>query len=578
MRSATTAAILLVTTILLVAAAPPFVGAVVALGEDRDARSSIDGDALWRTLGWTGGVALAAAVVGWAPGRVLARRRGIWAFLSILPLTVPHWLLVYGLWQSTGPGTLLGDLAGRADATSLLRQGVLAAGLLAASWPIVAWSVAAEGPPRGATAALASLDGWSLGERWRGALREDASALLRGAIAAMMLLAGTTVAFDLAGVRTFGFELRTLDAEGAPLGAIVRLGAIGVLPGIVLLVLAATLPRPETSPEEVAPRPSRGLRVVAAAVVGLLGAAPVALLVGGLLREPGISRESLESFGSLHADAVPTTLGTALASGTVLALLAAGLLLLWRDGSRIARTVAIVQSVVWAVLAGLPAAAVAAATITAWNRSWLDSVYESAAIVVVGHVGRFGVLAAAAAWWLARRRDAALDLRSIDGPRRLGEVLRAERPRLVAAMTAAGAVGASLALGEIDLTARLQPPGDGWIAVAVLNAIHYQRGESVLLAALAMTAMGAIAAGATMLAWRPLRSARRAAARAVVLAMAVWTLDAAARHDQTCFDQAWLDRAGLDRGGLDRGREDRWAWAIPEEPHTVDRGTRSGRA
>lgn len=514
MRSATAAAILLVTTILLVAAAPPLAGAVVALGEGGEARPAIDGGTLGRTLGWTGGVALAAALVGWAPGRVLARRRGIWAFLSILPLTVPHWLLVYGLWQTTGPGTFLGDLAGRAEATALLRQGVLAAGLLAASWPIVAWSVAAEGPPRGSTAALASLDGWSLGERLRGALREDASALLRGAIAGMMLLAGTTVAFDLAGVRTFGFELRTLDAEGAPLGAIIRLGSIGVLPGIVLLV-------------------------------------------GGLLREPGVSRESLESFASLHADAVPTTLGTALASGAVLALLAAGLLLLWRDGSRIARAIAVGQSIAWVILAGLPAAAVAAATIAAWNRAWLDPLYESPAIVIVGQVGRFGVLAAAAAWWLARRRDAEGDLRSIDGPRRLGEAMRAERPRLVAAMTAAGAVGASLSLGEIDLTARLQPPGDGWIAAAVLNAIHYQRGESVLLAALAMTAMGAIAAGAVMLAWRPLRSARRAAAIAWVLATAVGTLDAAAWHDP--------------------GRQDRVRSAIADESTTAAGGTRSGR-
>jgi len=556
-RSATAAAILLVTTILLVAAAPPLAGAVVALGEGGDARPAIDGGTLGRTLGWTGGVALAAALVGWAPGRVLARRRGIWAFLSILPLTVPHWLLVYGLWQTTGPGTFLGDLAGRAEATALLRQGVLAAGLLAASWPIVAWSVAAEGPPRGSTAALASLDGWSLGERLRGALREDASALLRGAIAAMMLLAGTTVAFDLAGVRTFGFELRTLDAEGAPLGAIIRLGSIGVLPGIVLLVLAATWPRPETSPEERAPRTSLGLRAAAAVVIGLLGVVPIALLVGGLLREPGVSRESLESFASLHADAVPTTLGTALASGAVLALLAAGLLLLWRDGSRIARAIAVGQSIAWVILAGLPAAAVAAATIAAWNRAWLDPLYESPAIVIVGQVGRFGVLAAAAAWWLARRRDAEGDLRSIDGPRRLGEAMRAERPRLVAAMTAAGAVGASLSLGEIDLTARLQPPGDGWIAAAVLNAIHYQRGESVLLAALAMTAMGAIAAGAVMLAWRPLRSAGRAAAIAWVLATAVGTLDAAAWHDP--------------------GRQDRGRSAIADESTTAAGGTRSGR-
>ena len=525
-RSAIVVAAALATAILLLSAAPVLVALVAAVASAPDpATEPRAGGAdlsasMVRTMGWTISIGVLAGLAGWLPGRRLAAPGTRWLRVAaIVPLAIPGWLAFYGLWISLGPGTALGDFAARHDATGWLREGSLALGLLAVSWPIVAWSVAADRVAdrgsRRAVEVLASLDALPASRRLAIALREDLPAIARGAAAVAVLLWSTTVAFDLAGVRTFGFELRTLDADGAAPTEVIRAGAFGFLPGVLLVALASTMPRPasddgdaEWSGDSAAPSRLGAMARLGIAVPVGLSLGPLVLLAAGVFGEPGIDGRSLREFMLLHGEALVPTALVALASGAAAALLAMALHALWIDRSRLARTLALIESLAWAAVAGTPVAIAASAMILFWNRPMLDAIYDSPAILVLGHLGRFGIVAAAAGWWFARTRSrAAMDLATTDAPGRLGEVLRAEAPRTIAAGVSAGAIVTSLSLGEVALASRLAPPGDATIATAVLNAIHYQRGETVVLATLAMAAIGLAAAIAVSIAFR--RGVRR---------------------------------------------------------------------
>ena len=67
------------------------------------------------------------------------------------------------------------------------------------------------------------------------------------------------------------------------------------------------------------------------------------------------------------------------------------------------------------------------------------------------------------------------------------------------------AVAGVLSMSELVIAARVTPPGFPLVAGAILNAVHYQRPDTVLLAVLALIAFG-LAAGAVALAvFVPLR-------------------------------------------------------------------------
>ncbi len=322
------------TVLALPAVVVPIVLVVAAIGSGfgGSGESTVEGGAafrgaetLWRTVGWTASIGALAALAGWAPGRRLAAGGARWlAFAAVLPLMLPGWLLFHGFWTAIGPGTFVGDLASRLDQVRLLRELALGAGLLAACWPLAAWSVAIERRGREcSSAALEAIDGLPWARRIAIAFREDRAALLRGAVMAMLLLWSTTVAFDLAGVRTFGFELRTLDAEGASTATILALGWPGLLPGIALLAIVTSLPSPrEDATTESAP--GGRWRIALWSTVVLVGV-PILLMAWGVLRDSGLDPEALRAFAILHGPSVLPTLAVAGSTAALAGILAAAL-------------------------------------------------------------------------------------------------------------------------------------------------------------------------------------------------------------------------------------------------------------
>jgi hypothetical protein len=155
----------------------------------------------------------------------------------LLPIALPPWLLFAGIWLSVGPGTAIGDFTARADAVGLVRQLTLAAALVAwSAAPTFAVLLACTRTRGGSSERLLLLDDASWRARLAAAWAQDRTALAMGVLATAAFLLAETTAYDLAFVATFGFELRTLDALGAPPQRVV--GA--ALPAIALSAIVAT--------------------------------------------------------------------------------------------------------------------------------------------------------------------------------------------------------------------------------------------------------------------------------------------------------------------------------------------------
>jgi len=459
--------------------------------------------ALWRGgLLWALGVGATAALLGWGPGRLLrallASRPLIaiaLGMLLIVPTALPAYLGSWCWWQLAPSDSPLHAWIVRNDHMWWLRRTILALGLVGWSWPLAAWSVAGLGVGAGREVGDAlRLDGASRWARLRLAFHEDRFALLIAALLTGLFAFGNTTAFDLALVRSFGFELRTLEVRGAGVATTIRAALPATLTALVVVVVAwrllatrrdAALPDPRTRPGTVAMTSALIVAAVAVPVTVLLFAVP--LRTGG------------SDFMVLYGRALQGSLSMALLSAAGAALVAAGTLAMSIDRRRSVRAAADAMLIGWAVAATVPAIVVATAFVAAYNRGPIArALYDSPMIVALGHLACFGLVAAllgrqAARAWPASLRDQA----QLDGAGSLRGIFRSTRPAMIAAAFASAALVAPMSLGEVVLAGRLQPPGYDSIASALLNAVHYQRPETVMIGALAMLVL-ALAAGAVV--------------------------------------------------------------------------------
>ncbi|MDZ4829828.1 MAG: SMP-30/gluconolactonase/LRE family protein [Phycisphaerae bacterium] len=452
----------------------------------------------WALLGtsmlWSLLPALVATLVAWPLGIALATRvaRGggrTLLVLSALPVCLPGYLVFWSLWMAVGPGTAVGDAMMRADLVEWLRRVTLVFALVAWSVPFAAWTIAAWRLARPDTAErLRAIDGIRTLGRWRAAFRHDAPALVRGLAIATLALLAESVSFDLAQVRTYGYELRTLDATGGSLRDVVTLGWPGVAAVVAILAVATLAP---------GGRASRGSRLAMShralsrwpVVIALIAALPALMMLWR-----AASPHEAATFLRLYLTATTTSLLLALSTGALLAFAAMSLSATWKIGNRKLRLSARVVALAWLIAAAAPATIVAIGLESAWNRAGTAFVYDGALIVILGLIARFGAVAAVAASLAASLESLGTrSLRAVDAPVSWLWRWRLSRPPLVAAGVMAGALGVALGFSEVAVTARVRPPTIDVLATSTLNAIHYQQPETVLLGSAAAVALGGIA-------------------------------------------------------------------------------------
>jgi hypothetical protein len=511
----------------------------------------------FRSVLWSALAALGGGLVAWIAARGVLHGGVRWLSAPVLvamllPIALPPWLLFAGIWLSVGPGTAIGDFTARADAVGLVRQLTLAAALVAwSAAPTFAVLLACTRTRGGSSERLLLLDGASWRARLAAAWAQDRTALAMGVLATAAFLLAETTAYDLAFVATFGFELRTLDALGAPPQRVV--GA--ALPAIALSAIVATavwllarrqrerdsrllVPAVDTpldpttyahrarhqTPRGSIERRSLILSIGSAGIAIIFVAGPIALFARAAFAAPRAG-----DFLALHGRALVGALVVALAASLLVAALAIALRVVLAEPPRsIVRRVALAGSALVALASLVPGTVTALAFEAGYNRVGTAFVYDTPLVLVLALATRALVVGAVVALILdAREPRSRRALRALDGPSPRAR-FAALRPDLALAAGATIPLAFAWSLGELTASGRLVPPGFAWLATDILNAIHYQRPETVLLGAsvLIVAGLAAIAGVAAVArAWRgaPVRRVVRVSSAALGFSAVILT-------------------------------------------------------
>lgn len=455
---------------------------------------------LMTSMVWAVAVAAAAMIVGWVPGRVLGKSlagpRSSFIPLAVLmlaPICLPAYVVFYAWWQSWPVDTAFHKWVVARDLMQWARQGTLFVGLVCWSWPLVSWCVAGfSAAMPGQHEEMLLLDGSGRLRRLAHHLRQDARGLALGGLIVFLATLANTTCFDLAEVFTFSNELRAIQALDANLKDVM----IAAWPAVALSGLGAVIVWRLLSRGGVQRQPPMRVRPPGAWSAAFVSAlwtcsvvVPLALFAWNLFSESSITHA--REFFALYRWSLVNTVLYAAGSAVAGAVLALALAAVWMTGPPWASRAAGVLAITWALAALLPGTFTGAALLAAYNRPVLDAqIAMTPAILTIGHLACFGFIAVLMARWTARREpDRLRDMRRLDGGDSIVALMQTNRPRLLAAAWATFAIIFVLALGEIPVTAVVNPPyrtGAGPLSLTLLNDMHYQRPQTVMVASLLM--------------------------------------------------------------------------------------------
>ena len=522
----------LVTLVIAVALPLTAVGWTLVGADIQDGGSDLQESAalLPVSIAWAFGVAALATLVGWLPGRAIRRGR-VWLRIGLLASAIiPAYAIYFCWWRVLRPGTVIADAAIAGEWVQSLRSTVLAAALVASSWPIAAAVVALRRfAPEAAERVLLRLDSGSWRDRLACSFRADRWALALGCSAIAAILLGESASFDAAQVATVASEVRTLDASGSSIGSVMRAAQGSMAVALVLaVVLAISLARSATmfrsdgsdDSDEGGTLPTLGSQRAGVWLGGILVVVGTMLPLGLLAFDTALRGEGRE-FGTLHARASANSLLTAAEAALGGAAIALAATMLTIRGRTVLLGIAAAGSM---LMLALPSTVVALAVAEIWQGMPLgNSIYDSHFVVSLAQTGRWSAVAITLGAWCGSSLPAtARENWEVHGDS-LGDFLRMARPTLTAAIIGGFLCTFALAATESSIAARLQPPGIDWLAATLLNAIHYQDPTAVS-AALVWMALLSIACAATVM-WVLAPRARRAPTALLLLSVLLVACD-----------------------------------------------------
>jgi ABC-type spermidine/putrescine transport system permease subunit II len=472
------------------------VGAI-ARGEVASGMARVSWGLLAGTLGYAGGIAVLATMLGLPAAWWIARSGWRVAPFAAVPLLMPMYLAYAGYGLLRAPRTWLGDWLARLaehgfDGAPVLAGRVIAiVGLSLWAWPIAALVLAAgirRLDPR--VLALMRLDCPSAARRWwmlAGMLR----AWLAGAASCVgLVMLGSAVPLHVSQAPTYSVRI-WLEMTLAP-------GSVGpwisAWPLLAIAVGGTIWLR-------------RGLRLLGASVGGWVGAgrpSPMAWLVMALsvcvplalLASSTGGWNRMTEFWVLSGGALAQSATWAAVVGVLCATVCAGVWVAFASPDRPARCAGEATLAMLLVAALVPGVLVGQATALAWNRLGLDT----SAPLVFAHVARFAGVAAVLGWLVAHSEfQEERMLRRIDGQEGLAGLVRVAAPGRWPVVPGAGLAGASLSLHEIESSVFLQLPGLQSLPQTLLGYLHYSRQEELSAACVWLIGLGVL--GALGAAW-----------------------------------------------------------------------------
>ncbi|MDP6541571.1 MAG: hypothetical protein QGF07_02190 [Phycisphaerales bacterium] len=441
-----------------------------------------------QTIAWACVIGLFATVIGWPLGikiPTLSKRMRHLIYTTLaLTLAIPAYAVYYAWWQAWPAGTAIHDFIVHHDMLSAATKCTLALSLIGWSWPIAALIAASCVSQNDSMRLLHRIDGAALHQRIIHHVRVHYSILIASCVLIASITASNTTCFDLAQVSTISNELRAVIGAGgsiadAPLLAWSSL-FFAFVGAIAIISLASQSKQVSIKPKHKSP-----LSIIIVWIV--LSGGPIVL---GSLNASGVDSSLLFSqYGGDLLRSVTTSMMSA--SGCLIVLVVSALL--HASVSSKTRTVANILDLLWICAALLPATLLAEAETMAWNQPFVDSIYRSPLLVVFAQIAHLGFIASLAGRWVAKERSLNL-LLSCDAPRSILLVLEVLSKRLFASAVVVVAVTVAMSMGEVAMTTQLSPPStDQPIAIALLNAMHYQRPQIVTATMLFLVSFAAVA-------------------------------------------------------------------------------------
>tara|TARA_B100001059_G_scaffold187203_1_gene189353 strand:+ start:5172 stop:7649 length:2478 start_codon:yes stop_codon:yes gene_type:complete len=483
---------------------------VVAFLLDRDesadllAASMRSPGRLWATsIAWCTAIALVSTLVGWGPARLLASRtrsgRGaVLLVLILLPIVLPGYAVFSSWWQMWPADSSFHGWLVSVDGLATARWATLALALVAWSWPIACLCIVPMASTWSSqrTDQLA-IDGAPALSRLAQRFRHDAGGLLLAFLLVWMLVFANTTCFDLAGIYTVSNELRALASLGAgPWDLMPLAWPSWALALIVSVALWWCLRIPET---ELQRTPSR-IGAAAWVAFGLLWC--LSYLLPTVLQWSQAGEMDWSGYLQLYGRSLLIAVSQSALVGVATLVPLWLLIRMWSEEARWLRWTATLLSIGWIACSFVPGTVLGQAVEAAWNRPdaplLRSGVHASGLGLLFALSARTAIVPVLLARWVVRSEPEILRAARRLESDHAGSVWSAFRPRLIIASVASVTVCGVLALGDIPLAAMVAPPSsEPPLAVSLLNAMHYQRPDTVVMTLVALLLVGCIGAGIT---------------------------------------------------------------------------------
>ena len=427
-----------------------------------------------QTFVWAVAVGLIATAIGWPlglrlSGLSLSMRRLIYTTL-LLTLAIPSYAIYYAWWQTWPAGSGIHNLVVAYDVMSFATKCTLALALVGWSWPIAALIAGTCVSGNDSMQLLHRVDGVRLKTRVVHNVRMHFPLMLASCVFIAVLTAANTTCFDLAQVHSIGNELRAIIATGGSITDSPMLALSSMFFAIIAAIVVMRFKTKNKSQQVDFPRTS----FIPLLIVWIfLSGGPI--IVGAVF---ATSADILLLFSQYGGDVARSLLtATMTASGCVFILFISSILHAARSDH--VRYIAKLLDYCWIAAALLPATIVAEAAMLAWNQPLLDIVYRSPFLIVFAQLAQIGFLGSLAGRWVSSNHAVEL-LLSCDAPKSIPVFWSALRSRMTGAAIVVVALSMAMSMGEVAMTTQLsQPATNQPIAVALLNAMHYQRPQIV---------------------------------------------------------------------------------------------------
>ena len=446
------------------------------------------GAILLRTFLWAFSVGVLATAIGWPIGlRISTLRNSSFSFAIItliMTLAIPAYAVYYVWWQSWPSGSALHKYIVLHNLLPFAMKACVLLALVGWSWPIPAIISAATNRGNAGLLVLHRIDGTSLLQRCIIRIQSDKKFLFTSVVLVAALAASNTTCFDLAQIATIGNELRAVVASSgssmsAPLLSFSSVLVAALASFVVFRTLQVKRTQTQVKQKSIIP-------IVLA--WSLLSGGPLFMSAYSSLRGNGI-----QLWSHYGGDVLVSTY-IALSVAIVLCLLAISSMFLHleKTNSQKIKSLANILDFVWILIACLPASLVASAVGSAWHAVNFEFLERSPFVLVLAQVAQLGFVGSLAGRWAASCPKLKI-LQQLDSTTSIRLLLTASKPRVLQAICITFAIAIAMSFGEVALTSQLAPPSTSHpIAVALLNAMHYQRSQIVTSALFVMIALAAI--------------------------------------------------------------------------------------